>query len=55
MRPDTRLILCVIVIVGSAFYATLIIQAPSFAQAIVLGYIALLLTILTATTLWKRP
>lgn len=55
MKPDTRLILSAFVIVGSALYGMLLLEAPKFAEAIALGYIALLLTILTTLNLWKRP
>lgn len=53
MTANTRLVLSVIVIVGSAIYGLLIAEAPKFAEAIALGYIAVLLTVLTAMNLWK--
>lgn len=41
------------IVVGSALYGILVVEAPKFAEAIALGYIAVLLTILTAINLWK--
>lgn len=55
MRPNTRLILSMIVIVGSALYGVLLLETPNFAEAIALGYIAVLLTILTVINLWRGP
>lgn len=54
MGASTRLNLCIVVIVGSAIYALLVAQAPDFAEAVALGYIAVLLTILVAINLWKK-
>lgn len=54
MKPDTRLILSAILIVGSACYGVLLHEAPKLAEALALGYIAALLTIITAINLWKR-
>lgn len=53
MGPNTRLNLSVVVILGSAIYGLLVIEAPSLAEAVALGYIAALLTVLTALNLWK--
>lgn len=53
MKPDTRLILSAVVIIGSAIYGTLLVESPKFAESIALGYIAVLLTILTITQLWR--
>lgn len=54
MKPETRLILSAILIVGSAGYGVLLHEAPKLAEAVALGYIAALLTIITAINLWKR-
>lgn len=54
VKPDTRLILSVVMIIGSALYGMLLLEAPKFAEAIAVGYIAVLLTILTITNLWRR-
>lgn len=53
MKANTRLTLSVVIIVGSALYGFLIIEAQQFAEAIALGYISVLLTVLVAINLWK--
>lgn len=55
MKANTRLSLIAFLIVGSALYAFLIAKDPKFAEAIALGYIAMLLTVLTIINVWKRP
>jgi uncharacterized membrane protein len=55
MKPSTRLIWCAVIIVGSAIYGLLIAYNPRVATAIMVGYIALLLTILLSIHVWKRP
>lgn len=54
MSRNTRLNLCVIVILGSALYSFLLYKTPDFARAVALGYIAILLTVLVASNLWKK-
>lgn len=53
MGPSTRLALCVVMIIGSALYGLLINYDPNIAEAVALGYVALLLTIFTVVNLWK--
>jgi uncharacterized membrane protein len=55
MKPSTRLIWCAVIIVGSAIYGLLIAYNPRVATAIMVGYIALLLTILVVIHVWKKP
>ncbi len=55
MTPKTRLVWCAVIIVGSALYGLLISYNPRVATAIMVGYIALLLTVLTVIHVWKRP
>lgn len=55
MRHNTRLALAAIVIIGSAAYAVLVKKDPSLASAIAVGYVALLVTIITAIQIWRRP
>jgi hypothetical protein len=55
MQPKTRLYLCGFMIVFSAIYAALVSVNPRVASAVALGYIAVLLTVFFATTLWRRP
>jgi hypothetical protein len=54
MLASTRLILCLVIIVGSSLYAILVSQDPEIASAIMLGYVGLLLTIFVATEVWKK-
>lgn len=55
MNPNLRLVLCAVMILGSALYGVLIASNPRVASAIMLGYIALLLTIFVVVNVWKRP
>lgn len=55
MRPSVRLLMCAVMIVGSAFYAVLVSQDTQVASAVALGYVALLLTIFVLVNVWKRP
>lgn len=54
MLPKTRLVLCVVIIVGSALYALLVSRDPDVASALMLGYVGVLLTIFVATEVWKK-
>jgi pilus assembly protein TadC len=54
MLPSTRLLLCVVMVIGSALYAVLVSQDPDVASAVMLGYVGLLLTIFVATEVWKK-
>jgi hypothetical protein len=53
MKANTRLVLSVVIIVGSAGYGFLVLTAPSFAEAIALGYISVLLTAMFTINFWK--
>jgi ABC-type uncharacterized transport system permease subunit len=55
MRPYTRLALAAVLIVISAAYAVLVKKDPSIASAIAVGYVAVLVTIITAIQIWRRP
>lgn len=55
MRPKTRLLMVAFIIVMSAAYAVLVKRDPSVASAIAVGYVALLVTIITAIQIWRRP
>lgn len=54
MLPNTRLLLCVVMIIGSVCYAILVNRDPDVASAVMLGYVGLLLTIFVATEVWKK-
>lgn len=53
MKANTRLTISVLIIIGSAIYGILVVEAHQFAEAIALGYISVLLTILVTLNLWK--
>lgn len=55
MKPETRLILVAVIIIGSSLYALLVVRDPSLASAVATGYVAIFLTIFTLINLWKRP
>lgn len=55
MSPKVRLIWCVVLILGSAIYAFLINWSPRVASDIMLGYIAVVLTLLALVEFWKEP
>jgi FtsH-binding integral membrane protein len=55
MPASTRLALVAFVLVGSAAYAVLVKKDPSVASAIAVGYVALLVTIITALQIWRKP
>lgn len=55
MRPNTRLIWCLVVILGSSLYAVLIATNPNVASAVMLGYVAILLTIFVLNEVWRNP
>lgn len=54
MTRKTRLSLTGLLLLVSAFYAALISQDPDFANAVMVGYIALVLTIFVVNEMWKR-
>lgn len=54
MLPNTRLILCAVIIVGSLLYGVLVAQEPNTASALMLGYVGILLTLFVATQVWKK-
>lgn len=55
MRPNARLLMCVVIIVASAFYAVLVAQDPQVASAVALGYVAVLFTTFVVINVWKKP
>lgn len=55
MKPRLRLALCAVMILISAGYAALVSEDRGLAEAVALGYIAVLLTIFTVVNLWKKP
>jgi hypothetical protein len=55
MAPMTRLILCAMIIVSSSLYGLVIAYDAAIAEAIALGYVALLLTVFFAVNVWKKP
>lgn len=55
MQANSRLFLCAFLIVGSAIYGVIIVYNPRIASAIMLGYIAVVLTIFAVTEMWKKP
>lgn len=55
MKASVRLAMCLVMIIGSATYGLLINYDPAIAEAVALGYVALLLTIFFAINHWKRP
>jgi membrane protein YdbS with pleckstrin-like domain len=54
MRPNTRLIWCLIIIIGSALYALLVATNPTIASALMLGYVGVLLTIFVLNEVWRK-
>lgn len=55
MKPNLRLGLVALIIVGSALYGLLVVQSPTLASAVSSGYVAVVLTIFTLVNLWKTP
>lgn len=53
MRPSTRLIWISVVILMSSIYGIVVLVAPEVASALMLGYVGLLLTIITVCEVWK--
>jgi hypothetical protein len=54
MKPRTRLSWIAVVIVASAIYAVLVKKDPDVAQAVMLGYVGVLLTIFFLNEVWKK-
>lgn len=54
MPLQVRLLLCVVVVVGSAAYAALVSFDPGLASAVASGYVALLLTVFLTIYIGKR-
>ena len=54
MRPSVRLWWCFVIVAVSVAYTVVLTQDKDFASAIALGYIALILTILMLTQMWKK-
>lgn len=55
MRPNTRLSLSAVIIIGSALYAVLVARDPQVAGAVASGYVAILLSVFVLVNYWKRP
>lgn len=55
MRPNARLLWITVMILGSASYGVLVKKDPDFAQALMLGYIGLILTIFVLVQVWRKP
>lgn len=54
MTAKCRLLLIVLVIVGSAAYAVLVKKDPTTASAIAVGYVALLVSVITLIQIWRK-
>lgn len=54
MKPKIRLALCAAVVVGSAVYAALVTIDARLASAIGIGYVAVLLTVLSIIQIGKK-
>lgn len=54
MSASLRLLLCGILILVSAIYAVLVARDPATASAIAVGYVAVVVTVILAVSLWKR-
>lgn len=54
MRPSTRLLWISVAILLSISYGVIIAVNAAIATALVLGYVALLLTIFVLCEVWKR-
>lgn len=55
MTSNTRLRICVLIIILSAMYAVTVAKDPQLAAAIASGYVAVVLTGIVLTNIWKRP
>lgn len=55
MRPNARLLWVAVLILGSASYGVLVKKDPDFAQAVMLGYIGLVLSIFVLVQVWRKP
>jgi len=54
MGPNARLRMSIFMIVFSAIYAVLIAENRDLAEALAVGYIALLLTVFVMVNIWKK-
>ncbi len=54
MHPKTRLLLAVLIIIGSTAYGILVAFDRTLAAAISSGYVALLATIFILVNVWKK-
>lgn len=54
MKPETRLALCIVIVLGSSAYAVLVAYDTSVASAVALGYVGLLLTVFVAIYIGKK-
>lgn len=54
MKANTRLAVCGLVILLSALYGLILNRDQGLAEAVALGYIAIVLTLLFILNVWKR-
>lgn len=54
MSPSLRLLVCGALILLSAVYAVLVARDPTFASAIAVGYVAVVVTAILVVNLWKK-
>jgi hypothetical protein len=54
MKPETRLVLCIMIIIASSGFAVLVARDPNLASALASGYVAVLLTWFVLCNLWKK-
>lgn len=55
MRPNSRMMLVALVIIGSSLYGLLVVENPAIASAVATGYVAVFLTIFALVNFWKSP
>lgn len=54
MSASLRLLLCGVLILLSAIYAVLVARDPTTASAIAAWYVAVVVTVILAVTVWKK-
>ncbi len=55
MNSSTRLNVSIIMIVLSAVYAVMLVKDPSVASAVAIGYVAIIMTGVVLSNVWKKP
>jgi 1,4-dihydroxy-2-naphthoate octaprenyltransferase len=55
MTPNVRLRLIVATLALSTIYGVIVAQDQDLAQAIAVGYVAVLLTVFVLVNFWKKP